>query len=285
MSWSTVASSNRGTIPTSGAPPIQTTGPSTAGADAALAGKMSELQVRSNASNAYAPARTPAAHAALYAASTRAPTRNQHQNSGQKFLDPSAAPSPSVASTSRPMSTASSRPYSRWFKNKVCKYFPDRTAGDFRKGDVISLPFHQANSNPNADEMDPNLTFSHNHGAIYSKRRMVVVLYIHRKDLFCLPLYSWNGKGVTNKPRDQMREYNSTDGNNFHNQGVHKPVVIEKNKYPLTPATTVALTAGLKVDCQEDIQDVGRLTEESYEHLFTLWLSLSEQARDQPWQD
>ncbi|KAK3112381.1 hypothetical protein LTR53_011399 [Teratosphaeriaceae sp. CCFEE 6253] len=153
-------------------------------------------------------------------------------------------------------------------------------------GEVTTLPYHTANTNPSVDPTDRNLTSTF-HGPVYSKRRMMVVLEIYGQDMFCLPLYAWSGKGVETKPEWLQREYvcmtNSTD-TDFVNHGIYKPIVIENNRYPMDPKTTIVLTGGTRVGCNEDIgRGVGRVTRKSCLHLVNLHRKLCDEAQKQPW--
>ncbi|KAK5692825.1 hypothetical protein LTR17_025235 [Elasticomyces elasticus] len=290
MSYSAAATSSSSTVTAPQTSLAVGAGSPPADAQTALTGQMSGLRVTSNVSNAsniYRPPRGPPQKQAVYNRSTVAPAHNQ--NSGQGLYDPSAGPSGSAASMNwraNSNASASSKSTRHPVDNGVCKYYPNRSGRDFRQGDVISLPFHQPNTNPHVATTDPNLTVHNTFGGIYSKRRMMVVLYIYSQDMFCLPLYSWNGKGAGGRPEDLKHEYvgvkNSTD-TYYENHCDHKPVVIEGNHNPMTPATTIVLTAGLKVDCREDINKVGRLTKPTYAHMLSLWRDLSVKAQQQPW--
>ena len=91
---------------------------------------------------------------------------------------------------------------------------------------------------------------------------------------------------MPNKPEWLKREYvcmkNSTDAS-FVNHGLYDPVVIEGNRRPMSDKTTVVITGGSRVGCNEDISSVGRLTQKSYLHLLRLWQNLSKEAQNEPW--
>ncbi|KAK4890668.1 hypothetical protein LTR27_010707 [Elasticomyces elasticus] len=155
-------------------------------------------------------------------------------NGNTSFYKASEGPSPSIVTTAfrppRPDTNASRMSTPRLMRTSICK-LSGKTRTDYRKGDVISIPFHQANTNPHVDpDNDRNFTMTLDHGAVYSKRRMMVVLFVHTEDLFCLPLYSWNSKGILHKPESLKAEYismmNSTD-TSFVNHAMYDPVVIE----------------------------------------------------------
>lgn len=166
---------------------------------------------------------------------------------------------------------AAARSVRNLFQNAVC-VLSNYTRRDFYVGDVIAAPFHTANTNPNADPKDPFLTFT-SVGPAYSKRRMMVVLYIHQQDLHCLPLYSFSGRGLAAKAQQQQHEYaclrNAGDKTAF--PGPYEPLEIVAHRPIDGKNTTVHLTGGLKVGCNEDITPVGRLTQDSYYALQTIW--------------
>lgn len=68
----------------------------------------------------------------------------------------------------------------------------------------------------------------------------------------------------------------------FVNQGIHRPVIIRAH-YPVLPNTTVHLAGGLRVGCNEDVNSVGRLTQDSYYELVGVWSELVNGAKDEPW--
>ena len=147
------------------------------------------------------------------------------------------------------------------------------------------MPFHTPNCNPNVSPTDKRLQMTCE-GPVYSKCRMVIVLLIYEQDMLCVPLYTFNSSGLRNKPNHVKREYVSAMNENeegFINQGVYPPIEIKMNKFPLHPDTTVHITGGLKVGCQENVARVGRTTRESYNRLMTLWKDLNEAAKKQRW--
>lgn len=197
--------------------------------------------------------------------------------------DPSVAPTPSAMTTKWRETNAPSRTTRRTarqaFQNDVCK-ISNYTRRDFKLGEVIAAPFHVANTNPNVDPKDDRLTITCE-GPAYSKRRMMVILFAHQHDLFCLPLYSFSGRGLTGKPDGLKVEYvcvRNVGAQAFVNHGVHLPVEVTA-RHPLTDSTTIQLTGGLRVGCNEDITRVGRLTEKSYFSLVELWEGLVNEAQ------
>lgn len=206
---------------------------------------------------------------------------------GPKVYDPSMGPTPSAMTTKFRQTVAPSRLTTRtarqMFQNAVCT-LSNYTRRDFCIGDVICAPFHTANTNPNADPQDPNLSKTPV-GHAYSKRRMLVVLFIYQQDLHCLPLYSFSGRGPAARPQDQQREYVSLRnvGDKFDKQGVHDPLEM-KALHDIDGAnTTVHLTGGMKVGCNEHITQVGRLTKKSYFELTEIWRNVVKTAQAEPW--
>jgi hypothetical protein len=122
-------------------------------------------------------------------------------------------------------------------------------------------------------------------GPAYSKRRMMVVLFIHMQDLYCLPLYSFSNRGLKEKPEHLKKEYvcMANDGDaDFVNQGKYPPVRVQAN-HPLSENTTVHLTGGVRVGCNEYMGSVGRLTRKAYYELVAIWSQLVNGAKDEPW--
>ncbi|KAK3112384.1 hypothetical protein LTR53_011402 [Teratosphaeriaceae sp. CCFEE 6253] len=156
---------------------------------------------------------------------------------------------------------------------------------DFCKGDIISLPFHTANSNPNVDPNDERLTETVE-GYVYSKRRMLAVLWIYGDAMFCLPMFSFGSRGIQSKPERLRHEYvalRNVKDRRFVNQGVHAPVDATHSNKPFTPETAIHITGGVKVGCNEDIAFCGRLTETGYMDLLELYKAQSEAAQGEMW--
>ena len=207
---------------------------------------------------------------------------------GQKHYNPSMGPSGSTVSNypntrsgaSSRMSTASR--YQARVNNAVCKTSGYRRQ-HFRNGDVISLPFHKANTNPDLEPTDDHLRITCE-GPVYTKRRMLVVLWIYQRDMFCVPLYTFNHTGLQNK-QGILEEYVSVsnwDDRDFENQGMYMPVVADC-KRRLDQDTTIHITGGIKVACNEDIYRCGRISQESHIHLVDLWETLRNRAKNVRW--
>lgn len=201
-----------------------------------------------------------------------------------RVYDPSVGPTRSAMTTnwrsSAVGSNATSRTGRQTFQNAVCT-LSNLSRSDFHLGDVIAAPFHVANTNPNASPSDPRLVRTVE-GFAYSKRRMLVVLFVHAQDMYCLPLYSFGNRGLHAKPDVLKKEYvcmRNAGDKVFANEGPHEPIAV-KCRRPLTEATTVHLTGGIRVGCNEDITAVGRLTEEGYGNLLDLWKALVAEAQE-----
>ncbi|KAK4950807.1 hypothetical protein LTR10_010800 [Elasticomyces elasticus] len=161
------------------------------------------------------------------------------------------------------------------------------TRRDFRHGDIISIPYHTPNLNPYVQEDDSCLTYT-DEGYVYSKRRMLIVLWIHQQDLFCVPLFSFGGKGIRGKPEWLRKEYVSVRNKGdkkFDNQGPCPPVDVVAWKKPMHPMTAVQITGGTKVNFSEDIAFCGRTTEDGYNHLLELWNELWMKAQGEVWRN
>ena len=208
------------------------------------------------------------------------------------FYNPSLGPSQSMVSTNwrfrgASQSQTSNRSFRQGINNGVCK-LSGYTRLDFRKGDVISLPFHTANSNPNVDPNTDRRWIRTIEGPAYSKRRMMVVMWIHDRDVFCLPLYTFAGNGLSGKAHLPIQEFvcmKNVGDQQFVNQGVYPPVEVQNRRMPMDRNTSVYITGGLKVACNEDIAHVGRMTRRSHADLLSLWKKLSEKAQQEPWRD
>jgi len=216
-----------------------------------------------------------------------APRSNDWQSKNKSY-DPSVGPTRSTMTTQWRNSAAPSRA-SNAHSVRVALYDRYcRTSGltrrDFRLGDVIAAPFHTSNTNPNYDPQDRRITFTVE-GPAYSKRRMLIVVFIHLQDLYCLPLYSFGNRGLKDKPEYLKKEYvcMANHGDKaFVNQGKYPPVHVEAH-HPVNPNTAVHLTGGVKVGCNEDISLAGRLTRKSYFELLELWEDTVKVAREEPW--
>lgn len=216
-------------------------------------------------------------------------TRGPNYRSKDAVYDPSVGPTKSTMTTTKYQSSAalsrasSSRSHRTALYDRYCRV-TGCTRRDFRLGEVISAPYHTANTNPNYKLYDERITLTVE-GPAYSKRRMMVVMFIHEQDMFCLPLYSHENRGLSGKPDYLKKEYvcmANVGDEGFVNQGLYPPVEVVANR-PVLRTTCVQLTGGLRVGCNEDITDVGRLTRKSYQELVELWDEVVGIAREEPW--
>lgn len=216
--------------------------------------------------------------ASLFGAAPPPPTGPRYGPSGQQYMNPSVALSASMISIVP--STVAGSTYSvhgtrrprrpRQTRNNVSdlsNYGPN----DYRLGEIFWVPYHQPNSDPTVQATDTHLRQTMA-GFVYSKKRMVVVLWTYAEDMYCLPIYSFHGNGLLNKPRSIIPEYvclQNDDDVNFQKQGVNDPVVAVRkpSRQPFDPHSVVHITGGFKLSCAVENNHCGRLTEESYLHL------------------
>jgi hypothetical protein len=155
---------------------------------------------------------------------------------------------------------------------------------DFKLGDVIYTPCHVPSTNDAAMEPDPAITASMV-GPVYSKRRMMVVLFIHRFDLFCLPIYSFSGRGLASKQPEEIRadyvELINGDRANYKKQGPHDAIRVYAFN-PVREPSVVQLTRGHTVEFCEVIQLKGRLNRGGYDRLLRMWDSVITAAKSEP---
>lgn len=211
---------------------------------------------------------------------------------GQTY-DPSNGPSPSTltvaTNASRPFSVAPSYRTARSqgqrgrpVKTKLCT-LTTRTRQSFGRGDILAVPVHKTNRDPTADLSDKLLTQTML-GGVYSKRRMVVVLWKTQDSMFCLPLHSYSRTGLSKKPNGMKNEFvcvkNEAD-KKFHNQGLHPPV--EANcKHPLDVNTVIPLGDHVEVGYRDDIAQIGEMTGDGFVRLLALWDQVVLEAKSEP---
>lgn len=206
------------------------------------------------------------------------------------FYDPSMGPARSAMTAPFCRSVAASRASTA--RSTRAAYFDtycrmtNYTRRDFRLGDVISAPFHTSNTNPQYEKSlhEGRITITRE-GPAFSKRRMMVVVFIHLQDLHCLPLYSFGNRGLKEKPEYLKKEYvcMANEGDkDFVNQGLYPPVRVNA-RHAVSGNTTVHLTGGLRVGCNEDISIVGRLTRPTFYALAELWQKMVVDAKKEPW--
>ncbi|EME89121.1 uncharacterized protein MYCFIDRAFT_76484 [Pseudocercospora fijiensis CIRAD86] len=178
----------------------------------------------------------------------------------------------------------------KWLRNSVCiKATYDRAR--FNKGDVIPLPFHAPVMNENLAPTDDNLRQS-KWGPVLSKRRMFIVLWKFKTHLFCVPLYSFGLRGFqakANRPgfEDYITVMNEADDlkpEPFDNQGCqYEPLVFRHipGGFALEPSTCCHITAGVQINWQEHIYDVGRIDKQSYLRLLRLYKAAAKNAEEE----
>ncbi|EGP88079.1 uncharacterized protein MYCGRDRAFT_92771 [Zymoseptoria tritici IPO323] len=192
-----------------------------------------------------------------------------------------AAPSqaaPSQASTRR---GAARRQQDGWIDTEDCVRSA-YTKEAFTKGEIISLPFHVPNTNKDVQPNDVALTRTAE-GPVYSKRRMAVVLWKHKTDMFCLPFFSFGARGITAKPVQLRDEYveitNQGEGASHRTEGVRKVLEAAMVNTLKTKNGVVHITGGFRVSYQDDIAKLGRLTDESRARLTEMWIELNNTAQ------
>ncbi|KAM0719616.1 hypothetical protein Q7P37_003746 [Cladosporium fusiforme] len=239
---------------------------------AAASARMSNLQLNSTTSSC---------QSQNWQATINAPTQ---------IYNPSIGPTQSTMTTPWRNSTASQTcsahsTHTKPPSTQICK-ISNLTRRDFRLGDLISAPFHIANTNPHVDPSDARLALTIE-GPVYSKRRMLVVLFIFAQDLYCLPLYSFGDRGLRAKPDHLHGEYvcvaNEGEEKGFVNQSPHRFVVVSARRR-VAASTTLHLTGGVRVGCNEDITAAGRLTRDTYFDLVELWQRVVKDASREPWE-
>lgn len=173
------------------------------------------------------------------------------------------------------------------FSNHVVKV-SNYKRQDFALGDIISIPFHSPNQNPNVDAKN-DVNFVHTiAGPVYSKRRMVIILYIYSEHMFYLPLYTWSKRGISSRPRGVKGEYvglKDATAQKYDNKGSYPPIVAASRKKAWHPATSIHLTGGGTVECKDDIAFYGRVEKPSYLRLRKLYKDVVEQAEGQPYRE
>ncbi|KAH9839677.1 hypothetical protein Tdes44962_MAKER08020 [Teratosphaeria destructans] len=266
----------------------------------------SVLSGRSNAGSLAPPTRQGGQSLAPVPEGQQAPSsvtgqmQNMTLNAGASVFNPSMAPTPSMAPqnlASMQMWRKANFPASRVGAtngsvtrkpeyNRVVR-MSNLTRNDFKHGDIISIPFHEPNKNPNVVLPDDRFAMTRE-GPIYSERRMVFILWIYARTMFCLPHYTYGQTGLSNKEQWIKKEYASIcdQGNQAHvNQSPHPPIDVIMGWKPMHKDSTVHLTGGLKVDCCEDITWRDRTTEGGHTLPKTLWTKLAVDAMAEPWVD
>ena len=240
---------------------------------------------------------------------SRLPHQSVHNSSS---YDPSMGPYASALPADRKRQRNSTGYTSagssfRGVDNGVCKLSGLRKE-DFQLGHIISLPYHTPNMDPTIDPANDDRWVSTVEGPAYSKRRMMyvssilplfpervltiyhfsrIVMWKYKREMFCLPLYSFGKKGLRSKPEWIKNEYicmMNVGDKDFDNQGKYPPVEAKcYNGRSLDSNTTVHITGGVKVAYDEDIRKSGRMERQSFDDLIEIWLTLSRDAQNEPW--
>ncbi|SMY23879.1 unnamed protein product [Zymoseptoria tritici ST99CH_1A5] len=204
-------------------------------------------------------------------------------------IDPSNAPRGAIMEQDRRNGTHASTRYTGASKGAEPEWFisPDCVRSSysrkyFRKGQMISLPFHVPNTNDKVKEGDPAITRTIE-GPVYSKQRMAIVLFRYKTDMICLPLFSFSGRGILSRPPHLRDEYveitNVGYGDSYIIEGEHD-VIEAKMDRPLKDPGVVHISGGWRVSYQEKIGFIGELTEDSRRRLTKLYNALNDKAQE-----
>lgn len=140
----------------------------------------------------------------------------------------------------------------KWRMTAVCVQSP-WTRNTFNKGDVISVPYHVANMDPKRKVDDPIIRLSEV-GPVLSKRRMVIVLFKFKQTMFCLPIYSFTGRGIESRNTNVVEEYVqlinvADDEAEYEGRGKYEPIQFQHvaRGRPLNEFSTIHITGGKTV--------------------------------------
>lgn len=165
-----------------------------------------------------------------------------------------------------------------WCRNAVCVHSPWERY-DFKKGDVICLPSHMPNMNPEVDPKYPELRLSEI-GPVISKRRFMIVLLKFKTTMFCIPLFTFGKRGI-DEYIELIRYVAGTTDLNQSEEQERLDFIHDQPDRPWSDLSTVHITAGWTVGWKEDIQKIGRLTKTSYTRLMKLWKEHNKTANDE----
>jgi len=143
-----------------------------------------------------------------------------------------------------------------------------------------------ANMNDNVDAQADTKLVDTEYGPVYSKRRMMIVIYKHIEDMTCLPLYSFGYRGILCKPVNLGPEHVGVidrDDQTYKNESVYQAFVATCRRKPLHPATACRLTGGTNVNCKEDIAQIGIINQQSYNRLEALYADRMKIAAAEPY--
>lgn len=172
--------------------------------------------------------------------------------------------------------------------NRTCKR-TTRTVDDFKQGQIIAVPYHVPNLNPKNSATHPRLTLTCE-GPVFSKRRLVCVLFKFQDDLFCLTLHTFEGQGLGIKPEQTKFEYvavvNKGSTEKFRNPGKYQPVEVETYQpdRPMKDTSCIKLTGGVTVNSSEHASYVGRVDRASFIILMLLYEQRNKKAKEKPWE-
>lgn len=164
-----------------------------------------------------------------------------------------------------------------------------RNINHFTKGQIIVTTHHVSNANPKVDVDDHHLNLHCGKGGVYSKTRFFIILWKHIEHLFVLPLFTFGERGVKARPKHIRHEYicikNQGDTafvnlNKQHNEPLE--AIVEDGQVPMKDSSCCRMTGGLTIHCKDDLDFIGRLTEESYKYLLQKYDELINVARIQP---
>nr|OQO20160.1 hypothetical protein B0A51_10806 [Rachicladosporium sp. CCFEE 5018] len=138
----------------------------------------------------------------------------------------------------------------------------------YTKGDILWVPVHDTSDTTNpSNKQKQNLTMTP-HGQVYSTHRMAIVLLPFASTLICLPFYTWSDRGIGSRDLSARDEYVGVKnvGDFYINEGIYRPLEVSCIK-TILPATTIQLTAPLKIERRLRFGWVGRLKESEWEYL------------------
>ena len=147
----------------------------------------------------------------------------------------------------------------------------------FEQGQVLLVPLHVTNRDPSLSLNDRELEMS-SVGPVFSKYRRVVVFRKFQTQMECLPLYTNNGKGVTQRPEKELKEWMpvvsepETDSPQSLALSYYARDEVKKN-------SCLHVTESVMVDYTENVQWLGKMMRSSFERLHKRRAALDESAR------
>ncbi|KAK4508113.1 hypothetical protein PRZ48_001851 [Zasmidium cellare] len=201
-------------------------------------------------------------------------------------FDPSMAPAPpdetAWQGSATPTIDSKLSTYEIAVFNKVCRR-TTRTIADFKAGQIISVPYHVPNLNPSLKANHPRLALTCE-GPVFSKRRILCVLYKFHQDLLCLSMFTFEGKGFGGKPEELRKEFVAVvnkGAEKFHNPGIYQPIEVETYDpaRPMKETSCIKLTGPVTVNVSEHVGFVGRMDQLSWARLAALFEQRQKLAR------